>query len=92
MEGHWLLCSYHIEKIINCKKLFSNGDAICPTVLKNKGSFFSGALVDNAVVFWEDKKLEKLFVISQIEQFVCQCKEPQPQKLLVLSTLMQSHY
>lgn len=38
------------------KKAFSNGDAICPTVLKNRGSFFSGASADIAVVFWEDKK------------------------------------
>lgn len=59
---------------------------------KTGGSFFSGASVDIAVVFWEDKKLWKLLVISQIEQFACQCKESQPQKLLVPSAFMQSYY
>lgn len=55
MVGHLLLALYHIEKIINDKKSFSNGDVIvqqCPTE-----ALFSGASLDTAVVFREDKKL-----------------------------------
>lgn len=49
MVGHFLLSLYHIEKIINDKKPLSNGDVICPTVLKNRE--ISGDSVDTAAVF-----------------------------------------
>lgn len=68
MVGHFLLSLYHIEKIINDKKPLSNGDVICPTVLKNRE--ISGDSVDTAAVFWEDKKIMKI-ICNITDRTVC---------------------
>lgn len=81
MVGHLLLSLHHIEKKINEKNPFSNVDVVFPTVLRNRDSFFSGASVDIAIVFWEDKKIMKIIcsITGRKSHLYASVRNPDPE-------------